>query len=482
MLLVSLILAAPAWANEPVDSIKFEHTLRWGAPRDAPEMPDETGITNYRALLFAAEDYDHPVVTDLTTPFSDVAVVGEILEATYGFEVSIVRDPTRAVVIAELERLVQRSSPNDAVLLYWAGRGSLEPVDRGFWWPIEADPHDTKTWIDQTMVWSLLRSLKAAHLWIVSDAPFSRRGTQPAGPSSLDSYEAVLAATARKSRLLLTSGNDRPVPVRPGAHTSVLASALQTVLLEAKQRYVDPEFVFEDVRRYLKAAGHSPHLDRSTSAYDDGGSLVMINQASCDHDTAEEIAARNDTVRESWRAAVGPHDANRHPSAELSRAERREFKSTRQARNDAHSAAVREWMEAHREPVAVQHCGRPVQVRLGGDLMVEAKERLRTLVWEPPPVSPGIPMLRIGAGAALAGGAVVVATESWRTTHTDAFTVRPNGIVVETDEDSRRFRTYRTLNWAGVGLLAAGAMTLSSGFLIEVTAQGGAQVSWHGRW
>jgi len=108
------------------------------------------GIPNYRALLVGVSEYPH-LKKDLSLdgPRNDVARMREVLVAR-GFppqSIAVLADgvtgaelPTRARILAELEKLARTAKAGDYIVLLMAGHGSQQPVPVGS--PYAADEPD----------------------------------------------------------------------------------------------------------------------------------------------------------------------------------------------------------------------------------------------------------------------------------------------------------------------------------------------------
>ena len=80
------------------------------------ERPD----VKQHALIIASEDYDH--LPDLKTPGNDAKEIARILENKFGFKTSVLLNPERADITKTLNALVKRLSPDDDLLIYYAGQ------------------------------------------------------------------------------------------------------------------------------------------------------------------------------------------------------------------------------------------------------------------------------------------------------------------------------------------------------------------------
>ncbi len=246
-----------------------------------PALPGEDlGICRYRALLFAAQNYEDRGFRDLDTPFTDVAKLAGVLRDTYGFETQIIKDPTRADILDGLARLDRTTKRCDAVLVYYAGHGETDPdprVERGFWLPVDAAPDSRANWITTSDVAESIQALDAPHVWLIADSCFSGSLFRNArGLDSLTDAAAVNQLAHRDSRWVFTSGGNEPVVDRYRGGMSVFAYFLHLELSEAPGPYVTPDQLFPKVRNLVRAnASQSPEQGSLHGTGHEGGQLVM---------------------------------------------------------------------------------------------------------------------------------------------------------------------------------------------------------------
>lgn len=210
----------------------------------ASAQPDNARFGNFYALLIGVQNYD--VMDDLETPLNDINRIGNILETRYGFSVHRVADGDDAAILGAINDLRQTLGETDNLLLYFAGHGvrvGAGSGERGYWLPSNAElaPRDT-FWVPNEQIVGHLQLLKARRVLLVSDSCFAELlaedgrylflGTQVPDYSNEELLEITLR---QRSRLLMSSGDDRPVLDSGGYGHSVFARAfLET--LEANDR------------------------------------------------------------------------------------------------------------------------------------------------------------------------------------------------------------------------------------------------------
>lgn len=162
------------------------------------------------AVLIGNNGYRSPI-PELETPIADVQRIGEVLQSQYGFETRILKDAGKADIVEALNRVAREATPDDSVLLFYAGHGYLmDDTHMGFWIPVDASVKTATGWISNTDISKLLAAIKARQLILVSDSCFSGSLTkeQKVSYGGTPKPEEVLQ---RRSVLVLSSGGEEPV-------------------------------------------------------------------------------------------------------------------------------------------------------------------------------------------------------------------------------------------------------------------------------
>jgi uncharacterized caspase-like protein len=213
-------------------------------------------LGKYYALLIGNEHYEE--IDDLDTPIADVHAIRDVLENQYGFSVRVVEDGGDGDVLAALNDLKEMLKEDDNLLIYYAGHGVRVPsggAERGYWMPrnAEAPPRDTY-WVPHEQIVGYLELLRARRVLVVADSCFAELLSEDDSylfwGQELPDYsdQMLLEATLpQRARLLLSSGDDRPVLDGGGTGHSVFARAfIETLqangrLLAAPELYIKVE-------------------------------------------------------------------------------------------------------------------------------------------------------------------------------------------------------------------------------------------------
>jgi hypothetical protein len=162
------------------------------------------------ALLFGNNAYQDPIPT-LETPIADVSQIAKVLVDRFGFEANILKNATQSQIIEAINKVAADVTPDDNVLLFYAGHGYLmEDIQMGFWIPVGASTKTAKGWISNQDISKLLSAIPAHQLMLISDSCFSGTLTKEAKVSAKGVFKTD-ELLRRRSVLVLSSGGDEPV-------------------------------------------------------------------------------------------------------------------------------------------------------------------------------------------------------------------------------------------------------------------------------
>jgi hypothetical protein len=174
------------------------------------------------ALVIGNDDYasrGHGIQS-LASAAADARAVGELLESRYGYEVHPLVDATRDEIMVALSELAALS-PEHNLLIFYAGHGFIDDNGRGYWWPVDAEPHNPANWVANREIYEALIDVRARRVLIVADSCFA--GSLASEGEALVDPNHLLDKDAR---LVLTSGGLKPVPDRGLGRHSLFTEAL----------------------------------------------------------------------------------------------------------------------------------------------------------------------------------------------------------------------------------------------------------------
>lgn len=265
---------------------KSDESNSTASPSAHALLPDDMPKGKRYALVLANQNYQH--WPKLDTPVADSQAVAERLRQQFGFEVQTLTDATRQSMLAALSALRQKVTPEDQVVVYYAGHGQMDDTTaRGYWVPVDADTKDLANWVSVIDVTDQLSGMAARHVLVIADSCYS--GTL-AG-SLMPQIDAALDAQQRqrhlsligkkRARVALTSGGLEPVVDGGGGAHSLFARSLLDVMehiqgpLAAQEMSVAVQARFAHLARRLQLP-QQPHYAPIAFAGHEAGDFVLV--------------------------------------------------------------------------------------------------------------------------------------------------------------------------------------------------------------
>jgi hypothetical protein len=234
----------------------------------------EVDFGRYFALVIGNDDYQE--WPKLKTAANDARAIATLLQNKYGFTVKLLLNAKRTDIINAFNDYDDQLSPNDNLLIYYAGHGITDQAGNGYWVPVDGDAYvkgsalRTGNLVGNDDVISAIQKLHAKQVMVVADSCFSGdlaqlasttpaasrlpredlqpirgfrlvdQSNTPAGQvlgmvAETDQPEELVAMkhwASRAARVVLTSGGNEPVvdQLRPTDTHSVFAEALLNAL------------------------------------------------------------------------------------------------------------------------------------------------------------------------------------------------------------------------------------------------------------
>lgn len=221
----------------------------------APTMIGDMNFGKYYALIIGNRQYRS--LSNLETPLNDARELANVLETMYGFQVELLLDADRFSIMQSINALHEKLGENDNLLIYYAGHGNLVDLGErstGYWLPVNADPPPNDSfWVPNEFVTNHLGRINAKRVLVVADSCYG--GLLSNSPGHLffgesaqrNQLEYIRYKLPRRSRLLLSSGGDKPVIDSGGEGHSVFARELINVL-KANTRVLSAPDLFSTIR------------------------------------------------------------------------------------------------------------------------------------------------------------------------------------------------------------------------------------------
>ncbi len=193
-----------------------------------PQPPINFGT--YYALVIGNDDYKH--LPKLKTAVSDAEDVARLLKDKYGYQVTLLLNGTRYQILSALNKLREKLTDHDNLLIYYGGHGELDQVNqRGNWLPVDAEPDSSANWISNVAITDVLNAMTVRELLVVADFCYSGTLTRSAlahvsgGITEKERLQLIREVARDRSRMALTAGGIQPVLDLGGGKHSVFAQA-----------------------------------------------------------------------------------------------------------------------------------------------------------------------------------------------------------------------------------------------------------------
>ena len=235
------------------------------------------------AVFIAIDEYPHLNEPPLKYPVKDAQDVRDILLRHY--YIDEVRELYNSnATVANVRRLflelLEKTEPNDSVFVFHAGHGVNEDRTGTPAWILHdgvADILEQKGWLDHRQIRSMLDSLKAKHVFLISDSCYSgvlldaRRVVN----RNID-ITKVPVIFNRKSRQAMSSGGNEEVD-----DVSEFASRLKNILRRTEAPFITPEFLLAQIIgvETMRPLRTTPQLAAiPLSSHEEGGSFLFFRK------------------------------------------------------------------------------------------------------------------------------------------------------------------------------------------------------------
>ncbi len=249
-----------------------------------------TNFGRYFALIIGNQDYQH--FEDLRSPVRDAIRLKELLETKYGFSVITLPNANEQSMLATLNDLYKQLTPEDNLLIYYAGHGNMRKSSisnrvRGYWLPVDAQLDNINTWLSNSIISDHLDRLRARSVLIVADSCYagslgSRSSAFLFGTTMGEmSEQSIKSGLGRRSRLVISSGGDKPVLDGTSSSHSIFANSLIEVL-ESNSQAIRDSMLFSQLsvnvrkRNESMGGGAEPEMKPIRTAGHEGGAFFFV--------------------------------------------------------------------------------------------------------------------------------------------------------------------------------------------------------------
>ena len=259
------------------NQVKLEAVTVSGKKHESSlEIVYDISSATYYALVIAVEDYNDPSINDLDQPVKDASRFIGILTNEYNFKkenITFMKNPTKGDIIGTLHKMRSEVTPEDNLLIYYAGHGHWdEEMETGYWLPSDADHTNPVDWLPNTDLTNYLNVLKTKHTLLIADACFS--GGIFKSRAAFNNAYAVEKLYKLTSRKAITSGTLSEVPDK-----SVFIEYLIKRLDQNTKKYLPSEQLYSSLKdAVMNNSDNIPQYGTIQSVGDEGGDFIFIRK------------------------------------------------------------------------------------------------------------------------------------------------------------------------------------------------------------
>ncbi len=246
--------------------------------RDQGTAPGTKLVTgDYYALIMGVNDYEDQTITDLDNPLRDARQLYNVLNTYYTFEkenMILLENPTRAEIIETMDELGVKVTPDDNLLVFYAGHGHWDKEkELGYWLPSDSRSFSSANWLRNSTLQDYIATIPSRHTLLIADACFSGGifKTRKAFANAPMSISKLYELPSRKA---MTSGTLMEVPDQ-----SVFIEFLIKRLTDNQDKFMSSEQLFASFREaVLNNSPNVPQFGTIQSAGDEGGDFIFIRK------------------------------------------------------------------------------------------------------------------------------------------------------------------------------------------------------------
>ena len=231
----------------------------------------------YYGLIIGVDKYDDPNLPDLDNPVKDAEKIREVLVSRYNFSeenLILLKNARRDDIVMALDDLAGKVTPQDNVLIFYAGHGTWdEKANIGYWLPRDAYLNSTIRWFRNSTLVDYLKVIDSKHTLLITDACFAGSifQTRSAKPKQDRAFEILYDLNSRKA---MTSGTLTEVPDR-----SSFTRFLLERLSENEEPYLSSEQLFSSFRiAVMNNSEAIPQYGEIRNVGDEGGDFIFVKK------------------------------------------------------------------------------------------------------------------------------------------------------------------------------------------------------------
>ncbi len=233
--------------------------------------------STYYGLLIGINDYRDGDLADLDNPIRDAERFYRTLTRNYTFDkknITVLKNPKRTEIIRELDLLRDKITPDDNLLIFYAGHGYYDKDSEcGYWLPADAALETTAEWFPNSTLVNHLRGIHSKHTLLITDACFAGSifKTRSVTIPQEVIYERIYEQPSRKA---MTSGRMTKVP-----DNSAFIKYLIQRLDENQRKYMSSEELYSGLKNaVISNSNVLPQYGEIQNVGNEGGDFIFLRK------------------------------------------------------------------------------------------------------------------------------------------------------------------------------------------------------------
>lgn len=226
-------------------------------------------------MIIGINHYGEDALPDLDNPITGAEKLYLTLTSSYNFEdenIVLFKDATRADIIMNMDQLARVVTPDDNVLIFYAGHGTWDMEAKIYYWlPSDATINTKVNWFPDSQLSDYLKTINSKHTLLIVDASFSGSifKARSAMPTSNPDLPALYEQPSRKAitSCSLTEASDN------GIFTKYLVQGLNV----NEETCLSSEQLFSSFRMNVITNGNAiPQYGVISGTGDQGGDFIFL--------------------------------------------------------------------------------------------------------------------------------------------------------------------------------------------------------------
>jgi len=231
----------------------------------------------YYALIIGINIYEDPNFSNLDYPVRDAENLYNVILSDYLFDkedVMLLKNVTRGDIDNALDLLTKKITPNDNLLIFYAGHGWWDDkANIGYWLPKDAKKDFKADWFRNSTLCDYIREINSKHTLLITDACFGGSIFKTRS-ISMEAPKSIQKLYDLPSRKAMTSGTLTRVPDR-----SSFIKYLVERLDDNQEECLSSEQLFSSFRlAVINNSDVIPQYGEINNVGDEGGDFIFIRR------------------------------------------------------------------------------------------------------------------------------------------------------------------------------------------------------------